>query len=59
MLRTYKMYLLILQILDDNTKVEYGFSYILGWVGMGVAGISGILYMCAAYRYCLLLFILI
>lgn len=37
------------QLLDAATKVEYGYSYICGWLSMGIGIIGGILFVCAAW----------
>ena len=38
-----------LQALDDNTKREYGYSYMLGWISVGLGAISAILFLCASF----------
>ncbi len=37
------------QLLDAATKVEYGYSYICGWLSMGIGIIGGIVFVCAAW----------
>ena len=37
------------QDLKQNSSYQYGYSYILGWVGMGVSAIGAILFLAAAW----------
>ena len=37
-----------MQLLQENSSVNYGYSYIVGWLAMGIAAISAVLYMFAA-----------
>ncbi|KAI0230995.1 hypothetical protein LSAT2_018638 [Lamellibrachia satsuma] len=37
------------KLLKDNSSTNYGFSYVLGWLGMAVAAVAAILYLGAAY----------
>lgn len=36
-------------VLKSNSSYQYGYSYILGWVGMGVAALGAIMYLAAAW----------
>lgn len=38
-----------IQALDNATDRSYGWSYILGWVGVGLAGLDAIFYAIAGY----------
>ena len=42
-------YLFCFQALADNSKREYGWSYILGWIGVGLGTIGAMLYLCASF----------
>ena len=33
----------------DNTKTDYGWSYIVGWLGVAMSTLGTVLYLCAAY----------
>ena len=37
------------QELDDNTKREYGYSYMLGWISVGLGAIGAMLFLCASF----------
>lgn len=42
------MYSFILQVLKDNTKISYDWSYIVAWAGVGCCLLSAILLSGAA-----------
>lgn len=41
----------ILQTIKGATDISYGWSYILGWISMGLSSVAAILFLCAAYSF--------
>ena len=44
----YNLVLFELQVLKDVSRVDYDWSYMIAWIGVGFALISSILFSCAA-----------
>jgi hypothetical protein len=37
-------------LIDNNSKLAYGYSYMLGWISVGLGGIAGMLFICSAFN---------